>query len=95
MLLCESGCRPSERPLCQKLQHLDFNGDGRTDRASLHRSTRNICVTVIAGDVCGGTILLRTFAEAIVQGSLQRAVAYASVQVCRGPCSSTDRIEVS
>ena len=22
-------------PLCQRLQHLDFNGDGRTDRASL------------------------------------------------------------
>ena len=23
------------RPLCQKLQHRGFNGDGRTDRASL------------------------------------------------------------
>ena len=25
----------SERPLYQRLQHHDFNGDGRTDRASL------------------------------------------------------------
>lgn len=49
-LPCESGRRPSGRPLSQRLQHLDFNGDGRTDRASLHRSTRNICVTVMAGE---------------------------------------------
>ena len=50
MLLCESGRKPSGRPLSQRLQHLDFNGDGRTDRASLHKSTRNICVTVMAGE---------------------------------------------
>ena len=49
-LPCESGRRPSGRPLSQRLQHLDFNGDGRTDRASLHRSTHNICVTVMAGE---------------------------------------------
>ena len=30
----------SVRPLCQKLQHRSFNGDGRTDRASLQRATR-------------------------------------------------------
>ena len=28
------------RPLCQRLQHRGFNGDGRTDRASLQRATR-------------------------------------------------------
>ena len=27
-------------PLCQRLQHRGFNGDGRTDRASLQRVTR-------------------------------------------------------
>ena len=53
MLLCKSGRKPSGRPLSQRLQHLDFNGDGRTDRASLHRSTRNICVTVMAGEGAG------------------------------------------
>ena len=31
------------RPLCQKVQHHDFNEDGRTDRASLQRVTR-LCV---------------------------------------------------
>ena len=32
-----SSCRDarSVRPWCQKLQHRDINGDGRTDRASL------------------------------------------------------------
>ena len=32
-----NGCRDarSVRPLCQRLQHRGFNGDGRTDRASL------------------------------------------------------------
>ena len=53
MLLCKSGRKPSGRPLSQRLQHLDFNEDGRTDRASLHRSTRNICVTVMAGEGAG------------------------------------------
>ena len=43
----------------------------------------------------GGTVLLRTFAVAIVQGGLHRAVTHATVHVCRSPCSSTDRIEVS
>ena len=38
----------SERPLCQRLQHRGFNGDGRTDRASLQRVTR-IIATRIAG----------------------------------------------
>ena len=36
--LCRDA-RP-ERPLCQRLQHRGFNGDGRTDRASLQRVTR-------------------------------------------------------
>ena len=30
----------SVRPLYQRLQHRDFNGDGRSDRASLQRVTR-------------------------------------------------------
>ena len=36
-----SPCRDarSVRPLCQKLQHRGFNGDGRTDRASLQESS--------------------------------------------------------
>ena len=50
MFPCELRRRPSERSLCQRLLRCDFNGDGRTDRASLHRSTRNICVTVMAGE---------------------------------------------
>ena len=34
-------CRDARlvRPLYQRLQHRGFNGDGRTDRASLHRAT--------------------------------------------------------
>ena len=32
----------SERPLYQSLQHRGFNGDGRSDRASLLRVTREI-----------------------------------------------------
>ena len=98
MFPCESGCRPSGRkPSGGRLyqQHRGFNGDGRTSRASLHIITRDICGVEIAGGVCGGTFLLRTFAVAIVRGCLHRAVAHASVQVCKGPCSSTDRIEVS
>ncbi len=31
------------RPLRQRLQRQDFNGDGRTDRASLQIVTREIC----------------------------------------------------
>ena len=44
--LCQSltsdGCRDarSVRPLCQRLQRLGFNGNGRTDRASLQRVIR-------------------------------------------------------
>ena len=30
------------RPLHQRLQHRDFNGDGRTGRASLQRVTRQV-----------------------------------------------------
>ena len=34
---------PLCRPLYQRLQHRGFNGNGRTDRASLQRVTREVC----------------------------------------------------
>ncbi len=42
-------CRVGGHPLCQRLQHRDFNGDGRTDRGALHGDVSFLTTTDAVG----------------------------------------------